>query len=436
MVFLVIRADRRVHTVHRGGVLTEIVGADAGKVHFPDRHVRDQRDGGNLDHDAGFDRPEGLALGLQLLLRLPQRGFCPADIVHAAHHWKHDPQIPRHGGPQRGPQLGLKNLRVGEAQAQRPVSQEGVLFLRQLQAVQLLIPADIQGPQGHRPPFKGLQHPGVNLHLLVLPGQGIPAHVEEFRAEQTHAVGETGGLQLLRGGGADVELHIDADSVSGNRLCALVFPRLQGVNPAGFALLLQSRGLLRGQIRGQDSVDGVNAHHLSVRQKVHGAAHAQKGRNLIASGNDRGVGGGSSNLRHNGQNHLTFQGSGVRREQILGHHDHRLRERAQVYLPGSVAAAQKAKPHILHIRDPLPDHVVLHPAQHLDKLGKCTVSRPFCIVIFVPDQPGHHLIQRRIGQNLRVSPKDRRLVRVALSQPLPHSGKLGSGPLPGGPVGG
>ena len=328
MVFLVIRADRRVHAVHRGGVLAEIVGADAGKIHLPDRHVRDQRDGGNLDHDAGPDGSKGFTLGLQLLPNLPQRGFCPADIVHAAHHGEHDPKIPRHGGPQRGPKLGLKNLRVGEAQAQRPVSQEGVLFLRQLQAVQLLVPADVQSPQSHRPPFKGLQNPGVNLHLLVLPGQGIPAHVEEFRSEQAHAVGETGGLQLLRGGGTDVELHVDADTVPGNRLCALVFFRLPGVNPAGFALLLQGRSLLRGQIRGQDSVDGVNAHYLSVRQKVHGIAHAQKGRNLIAPGNDRGVGGSPSNLRHNGQNHLTFQGSGVRREQILGHHDHRLRERA------------------------------------------------------------------------------------------------------------
>ena len=104
-------------------------------------------------------------------------------------------------GPQGGPQLGEEHLRHGEAEAQGPVPQERIFLLGQLHTRELLIPADVQGPQGDRAIPKGGEDLFINLVLLLFGGELLPAHIDKLGAEKAHTAGVLFGSQLLAAGG-------------------------------------------------------------------------------------------------------------------------------------------------------------------------------------------------------------------------------------------
>ena len=76
--------------------------------------------------------------------------------------------------------LRVEHLRVLETQPQRPVSQEGVVLLGDVQTVQRLVSADIQGAQDDGALPVGHQDLAVSLELLLFRGQRTAAHVEEL----------------------------------------------------------------------------------------------------------------------------------------------------------------------------------------------------------------------------------------------------------------
>ena len=181
MVGLVVGADLRISPVHSGEVLRQVVGADAGEIHFPCRLVRQERDGGDLHHNAHLQvGAEGDALSCQLSLGAFQAAFGPADIVHAGDHGEHQPQVSVDRRSQRRAELRAEHVRMLEAEAQGPVSQEGIVFLGDVKAVQRLVAADIKGAQDYGTAAVGHQDLAVCLELLLLRGQRAAAHVQKF----------------------------------------------------------------------------------------------------------------------------------------------------------------------------------------------------------------------------------------------------------------
>ena len=92
------------------------------------------------------------------------------------------------GGPQSSAELGLEQVGVFQAQAQRPLPQEGILFLWQIPIRQGLVPANVQRTQSHR--FSG--SPAKNLRisavLFLLRWHMILFHIEKLRAKQPHKI--------------------------------------------------------------------------------------------------------------------------------------------------------------------------------------------------------------------------------------------------------
>ena len=114
-------------------VLGQVIGANAGKVHFFGSLVRQKGDRGDFNHDAdlhGF--AEGDTLGLKLCFCFGKTALGTSDIIHAGDHGKHEPEVSADGCPQCRPQLGVEHVRILKAQAQRTVAQKWIVLFGNL----------------------------------------------------------------------------------------------------------------------------------------------------------------------------------------------------------------------------------------------------------------------------------------------------------------
>ena len=115
MVILVIGADPWVHPVSRAQILDQIVGAHADEIHLFRHPVGDQSNGRDLHHNADGDGmiPRD-SLGVQLFAFGLDDGLGGVYFVQGAHHRHHDLQLSVGGSPQRRPDLGAEQLRLGK----------------------------------------------------------------------------------------------------------------------------------------------------------------------------------------------------------------------------------------------------------------------------------------------------------------------------------
>ena len=98
---------------------------------------------------------------------------------------------------------------MGQADAQPAQAQRRILFLPQVKAAQLLVRADVQRADDHRPFPHNLGDPPVSPVQRFLRGQGIPAQVEELAAHQADplCVRPDGRLRLLRAADVGHQQH-------------------------------------------------------------------------------------------------------------------------------------------------------------------------------------------------------------------------------------
>ena len=109
--------------------------------------------------------------------------------------------LPKAGGAQDGPQLGVHDVGTIEEDPHGTPAQEGVHLLREIHVGQFFVAADVHGADDYRLVRHGLCHFFVGLELLVFGRQRVTVHEEELGTVQTHALGAVadGTLGILDG---------------------------------------------------------------------------------------------------------------------------------------------------------------------------------------------------------------------------------------------
>ena len=140
-----------VDAVHRAGVLNQVIRADREEVNLLRQHIRADSRHRNLDHNADLDvRVEGYTFRGQHVLRLLEHLLCITHLIHRRNHREHDTQITVLRGTQQRAKLNQKQLRLIQANADRAVAEERILFLLQRQCGHFLVAADVQRADDNR----------------------------------------------------------------------------------------------------------------------------------------------------------------------------------------------------------------------------------------------------------------------------------------------
>ena len=82
--------------------------------------------------------------------------------------------------------LRTENFFTGQADTQTAQTQSGVLFLLQTHVADLLVSADVQGPDHHRPVAHDLSYLLIGFVQFILRRQGISAQIQKLTAHQTN----------------------------------------------------------------------------------------------------------------------------------------------------------------------------------------------------------------------------------------------------------
>jgi hypothetical protein len=203
-------------TVHRQGVLGQVVGADREEVAFRRQDVG--LDGGrrHFHHDADLDAGSGAGLAGGSGLFFRQDALGGAQFLQRRDHREHDVQVGQGSRAQDGAKLGAEHRRLVEADPDAAQAEEGVFLFRERQVGQRLVAADIQGADDQR--TAAAEHFGdgaVGSGLLVLAGSLIALVEQELGAQQSYALATGGDGRQGVVGVADIGDDFDPVAVAG-----------------------------------------------------------------------------------------------------------------------------------------------------------------------------------------------------------------------------
>ena len=92
----------------------------------------------------------------------------PLHLGHCGDHGEHELHRPQGGGPEDSRQLGMEDLGVVQAVADRPISQKGIVLLGNVQIGDVLVSAHIQRAHNEGAAGQAGDNGGIGLVLAVL----------------------------------------------------------------------------------------------------------------------------------------------------------------------------------------------------------------------------------------------------------------------------
>ncbi len=280
-------------------------------------------------------------------------------LIQGADHGEQDLQVAQTlAGTQHGTQLGEKDLRVVQGNADAAPAQEGVVLVHR-EIGQRLVAANVQGAQGHWPGIEGGQDLAVDLYLLLFTREPVADHERHFGAVQADAVGTRllGGVDVRQQ--AAVGVHRDDHAVlGGGRFQSQVSQPLGQLpllvhQPLEFLAQL-STGLEEdlAPVAVDDHFHAVHAPHRQVGDTHHrGDAHGP--------GQDGHVGGTRAPGRDQARQALHGDLGQLGGGQILADQNGALGEVLGLALAG-LQVGEDAPPDVAQVRGPLPQVRVVH----------------------------------------------------------------------------
>ena len=216
MVIVIKLFNLLIAAIHRNGILNQIVRTDGEKVRLLRKDVCQHCRSRHLNHHAKRNlRVERQTFVCQFLARLCCKLLCRTQLLNRRDHGKHDPERSVYAGTVKRPELGLEQLRIIQANADRTITEKRIFFRRDLQHCGRFVSADVQRPYGHRAVLRRLQCSAVDRKLFLLRRQLRPVHIKKLAAEQTNTVSPARNrvLDLRRRG--DIGFHLDHGAVLG-----------------------------------------------------------------------------------------------------------------------------------------------------------------------------------------------------------------------------
>ena len=183
--------DIFVAAVDGQGILDQIIGADAEKIHVLGQDVGNDGGGWNFHHDAHRDvLVKGDVLAAQFLLGLFQEFLGLEQLFDPGYHREHDGGVAVMAGPQDSTQLGLEDVGLLEAEADGAQAHYRVdFFLDFPQGGKQLVAAEVQGTDDGIVRADRLDHILVGLEMVLLAGDILTVEVEKFGAVQADTLG-------------------------------------------------------------------------------------------------------------------------------------------------------------------------------------------------------------------------------------------------------
>ena len=361
--------DAIVAAVDRQQILDEIVGADAEELAMARQEVDRGRRARNLDHAAHFHLLVKLHLAFpEFLLRFFQNCIGARQLVHAADHRIHHAHPSKRAGPEDGPQLLLEQLRVLQAEADRPEAQKriGLVVGQPGNALQRFVAAQVERANDHGVGRKGRDDRPVARKLLVFAGQSRGIQVEILRAKESNSL-------RLRVPHRAVLLHLfqvrqqdDVHAVQRFRrqaaggLKARLEALLLGLNPA---------------IAEQRLLGGIDDHHPFITVDQHPVAAADPRReipdsdhrrNLQRARHDDGMARLAADVGNDGQGRAAVDPGGIGRRDVVGDHHAFLSQFAQMMRRLAQQIPQDPLGDVANVASPFPQVFIVNLVKRFD----------------------------------------------------------------------
>ncbi len=375
------------------GVLDQVVGADGQKIQLLGEALHHERGGRNFDHAADLDAfIVGRMLGVQAflggldvvqgLVQLRQRTQHRDQHLHAA--------VVR--GAQDRAQLRMKQVRLGQAQADGAQAQRRVRALTALHLRQLLVRAQVQGADGDRQAFQAFRHAAVGQELLFLVRQFRPVHEQEFAAEQADAGSAVFVHQrdVLRQFDIGMQLH----------RCAVQGARRRA-RQALELLLIDFPLVLLDAVFGQHMLVGIDDDHtlvaiddqqLALADQLPRMVQRHHRRNVQAARQDRGVGSRAADIGDEGGELVALEQDHVGRRQVVRHQDAGLFRRGVAARHAGVTQQgfQQALHHLHHVVLARAQIGVFDAVELIQQEFQLLGQRPFGVALLRLDQLPRH----------------------------------------------
>ncbi len=197
-------------TVDGQGVLRQVIRTDAEEVYFFSQFFTHDGSGRRFDHDADFHvLIIGNAFFIQFLTDFIEDFFAPLYFPDGNDHREHDGNLAISRSAQEGAELRLEEVDAGQADADSPHAHSRVFFRVELEVVDFLIGADIQGTDDDGFAAQSFGRLFIGFELLVFCRIIAAFEIEKFTAEEADAFGIVGQdlRQIARV--ADVGIEID-----------------------------------------------------------------------------------------------------------------------------------------------------------------------------------------------------------------------------------
>ena len=288
MVGVVDRIQLCILTIDSQGILGQVIGPNAEKIHlfsqFPANHDGCRR----LNHYALFKVSIGDIFFVKLCLDLLYNVLDSLYFIYGNDHRIHDSQIAVSTGTKKRSQLRLKDLRTVQTDSDSPVSHGWIVFLIKPEILYLFVGSNIQSPDDHLSSAHHLQCRFVGLKLLFFSWIILLFQIEELTPEKANPPGVIGQHLRNISHASDIGKQPDLLAVSGHIFFTLQF--LQKSLLAfllGFLFLVGKKSLFV-RIQDQLSLNSVNNSHFPIHRFR--SMNTDQRRDIHGSGQDCRVG--------------------------------------------------------------------------------------------------------------------------------------------------
>ena len=199
----------RVLPVDSQRILGEVIGPYAEEVHFFCQQIANHNCGRSLYHNALLYVCKRNFLFSQLFLYFLHNLLDLSYFLYRNDHRIHNGDRSKYTRPEQRPQLGLENIRLAQANTDRPVSHRRVFLMIQPEIIRLFIRANVQCPDNHFFARHHLSCLFICLKLFLLGREIVPANIKEFTSEQPDTSGVI--LQCIPNIADTADISIDFD---------------------------------------------------------------------------------------------------------------------------------------------------------------------------------------------------------------------------------
>ena len=205
-------------TVDGQGILGQVVGTDAEEVDFLSQFFTHDGSSRCFDHDADFHIfIVGNAFFIQFLTDFVKDFFAPLYFPDGNDHREHDGDLTISRSAQESAELRLEEVDAGQADADSTHAHGRVFFRVELEVVDFLVGADIQGTDDDGLALQGFSRLFIGFELLVFRRIIAAFEIQEFAAEEADAFGIVGQNLRQIARVADIGIEVDFLAIFGTR---------------------------------------------------------------------------------------------------------------------------------------------------------------------------------------------------------------------------